>query len=69
MASHIDDLQTAADNAELAVEESRDELEALHRDATYQIPAGKLKLVHVPLYTEVLWASKAKRASDEPVTA
>lgn len=67
--SRLEDLQTAADAAELALDESRDELEALRRDGVYVIPSGKVHLAHVPAYTEVLWTAKAKPVSEEPVSA
>jgi hypothetical protein len=67
--SRLEDLQTAADTAELALDESRDEPEALRRDGVYVIPSGKVKLAHVPSYSEVLWTAKAKRVSEEPVSA
>jgi hypothetical protein len=67
--SRLEDLQTAADTAELALDESRDELEALRRDGVYVSPSGKVKLAHVPSYMEVLWTAKAKPVSEEPVSA
>jgi len=45
-----------------------DEVEKWRRDACYRLPNGRLQLVHIPSYTEILWGSRGSVESRDAAT-
>jgi hypothetical protein len=67
--AQVKPLQMDAKRMKKELAEMADELQTLRRDANYVVPAGVLKLAHVPSYTEVLWASPGVLQPRQPVSS
>jgi hypothetical protein len=66
--ARVEPLTEAAEQNEKIIASLAEEVQTLRRDVNYVLPAGVLKLVHVPSYTEVLWASPGVLEPKQPVS-
>jgi len=67
--ARVKPLQEAVEKNEKVIASLADEVQILRRDVNYVVPAGVLKLAHVPSYTEVLWASPGALDPKQPVSS
>ncbi len=62
-------LQGEIETLQGQVDVQGDELQTLRRSTNYVVPNGRLKLAHLPSYTEVVWASKGTFQDKQTATA
>ncbi len=65
----VDLLQKDAKKMKKELAEMAAELQFLCRDVNYILLAGRLKLAHVPSYSEVLWVSPGVLEPRQPVSS
>jgi chromosome segregation ATPase len=61
-------LQEEAEALQKQVDVQEDELQTLRRSTNYVVPNGRLKLAHLPSYSEVVWASKGTQQEHQTAT-
>jgi len=61
-------LQEEAEALQKQVDVQEDELQTLRRSTSYVVPNGRLKLAHLPSYSEVVWASKGTQEEHRTAT-